>query len=530
VTAAYDAVVIGSGFGGSVVAARLAEAGRSVCLLERGRRWAPADFPRTFSQVEGAAWDVDRSYGFLDYRVFARMDVIQGSGVGGGSLHYFNVQLRAPEACFERPYWPATVNRATLEPYYDKVEGIIESAPLEPPAGLRLPARTVAFLDAASQAGYEGRLVPIAVHTGPTREHPISGLVQEPCDYTADCLLGCRPRAKNSLDLTYVPLGERHGLEVRPLHMAEGIEPAGDEGYVVTARQLDPDRPGSWERCQVSGRAVVVSAGTLGSTELLLRARDADRSLPRLPPALGRRFSPNGDMLFAGTEHVDQVVDPSSGPSITAGAFVQEPSSRHLIQVQDLGFPPALTGLFDGTLPSPTRLRSLADTAAGYVRAARSGGPFPAGQLFHGSLVPRFLPYLGMGTDAADGVFRLDRKGRLALDWDPSASRDMFDEMEAAMRRLSRALGGHFVRSLPWRRPFRRLLTAHPMGGCVMSESPATGVVDDRGRVWGHPGLFVVDASTIPGPLAVNPSLTIAALAERVADTMVSGGKGEPRP
>ena len=91
------------------------------------------------------------------------------------------------------------------------------------------------------------------------------------------------------------------------------------------------------------------------------------------------------------------------------------------------------------------------------------------------------------------------------------------------MRRFSRALGGQFVRSLPWRRPLRRLLTAHPLGGCVMSDSPDAGVVNDRGEVWGHPGLFVSDASVIPGPLAVNPALTIAALAERTAQWMVHG-------
>jgi cholesterol oxidase len=228
-------------------------------------------------------------------------------------------------------------------------------------------------------------------------------------------------------------------------------------------------------------------------------------------------------MLFAGTKDTAQIVDPSTGPSITAGAYVQRPGSRHVVQVQDLGFPPALTSLFDGTLPLPSRMRSMAHAAGGYVHAARGGRPFPAGSLFQGSFVPHFLPYLGMGTDAGDGRLLLDQQGRLRIDWDPSGSYAMFDEMEEGMRRLSDALGGQFVRSLPWRRPMRRLLTAHPLGGCVMSDSPETGVVNDHGEVWGHPGLFVADSSVIPGPLAVNPSLTIAALAERTAHWMVHG-------
>lgn len=522
----YDVVVIGSGFGGAVVAARLAEAGRSVCLLERGRRWGPAEYPRSFSAAEDAVWDESRNYGFLDYRVFHRIDVVQGSGVGGGSLHYFNVQLRAPAAIFARPEWPAPVTSPVLATYYDRVAPMIESQPLEPPAGHRMPARTQAFLDAAAGAGYQSHLVPIAVHTGATRAHPLSGLNQEPCAYTADCLLGCRPRSKNSLDVTYLPWGEGHGLEIRPLHVAERIDPLPMEGgFAVTSRRLDPDRPGSGEHSRVEGRQLVLSGGALGSTELLLKARDLYRTLPKLPATLGRRFSPNGDMIFAGTLDAERDVDPSDGPSITAGAFVQPPGSRHLVHVQDLGYPPAFTSLAEASVPSIRRLRATLGAGVSYLRAAGGGPPFRSALLFGGSFVPHMLPYLGMGTDAADGRFRLDGHGQLALDWDPAASKPMFDEMEAAMRRISAALGGKFMRSPPWRPPFRRLLTAHPMGGCVMSDSPDDGVVDHRGEVWGHPGLYVADSAVIPGPLAVNPSLTIAALAERTAHWMVHGSE-----
>jgi len=492
-------------------------------VLEQGRRWSPREYPRTFSQAARAVWDEQGSYGFLDYRVFARVDVIQGVGVGGGSLHYFNVQLRAPAAIFERPEWPAAITRARLDLYYDRAEAMSQPATLVPPEGEPLPPRTEAFLRAARGAGYDGYLVPLALHTGAARPHPISGLVQEPCTFTADCLLGCRSRSKNSLDLTYLPLGERAGLEIRPLHVVEQIGPASGGGYVVTARRLDPDRPGFSEPCQVVGRSVVLAAGAVGSTELLLRARAQHHTLPRLPASVGRRFSANGDMLFAGTKDADAVIDSSHGPSIAAGAFVQPPGSRHIIQIQDLGYPPALTSLFDGALPIPSRVRSLAHAARGYVGAARNGGPFPEGSLFAGSFVPHFLPYLGLGTDAGNGRYRLDAKGRLRIDWDPSASLGMYGEMEDAMRRISAQLGGDFVRSLPWRRPFRRVLTAHPLGGCVMSDGPEGGVVNDRGEVWGHPDLYVADAGVIPGPLAVNPSLTIAALAERIAQWMIHG-------
>ena len=520
----YDAVVIGSGFGGAVVATRLAEAGRSVVVLEQGRRWSPASFPHTFGRASSAVWD-EQNLGFLDYRVFSRVDVVQGVGVGGGSIPYFNVQLRAPAAIFERPGWPAVVKRPLLDRYYERVEAVTTPAPLVPPAGDRLPPRTEAFLRGASRAGYSPELVPIAVYTGEPRAHPLSGLSQLPCNYSSSCMLGCRGRSKNGLDVTYLPHGERHGLEIRPLHQVERIAPApgGGGGYEVTARRLDPDGSGGSDRCSVSGRTVVVAGGSVGSTELLLRARDRERTLPRLPAALGSRFSANGEMLFAGTSAVDEVVDGSHGPSITAGAYVQRPGSSHVLLLEDLGFPPAFMSMLDGTVPMLGRLRAMGRMGAGYARAARHGMRFPTADLFAGSFVPHFLPYLGMGTDAASGRFRLDEAGHLRLDWDPSRSAGMYAEMEEALRRISTALGGTYRRSVLFRRPLKRMLTAHPLGGCVMSDRPEDGVVNDRGEVWGHPGLYVADGAVIPGALAANPSLTIAAVAERIAQWMIHG-------
>lgn len=318
-------------------------------------------------------------------------------------------------------------------------------------------------------------------------------------------------------------MGEHPRSRDSPPHLAEGIEPAAGGGYTVTVRRLDPDHPGSADRDHVTGTTVVVAAGAVGSTELLLTARDRHRLLPGLPAALGRRFSANGDMLFAGTKDTVGLIDPSQGPSITAGAFVQGPGSRHVIQIQDLGYPPALTSLLDGALPVASRVRSLAHAASGYVHAARGGTSFPSRSLFDGSFVPHFMPYLGMGTDAANCRFHLDGSGRLRLDWDPAPSRAMFAEMEDAMRRLSAELTGGSSAACPGDGRCDACSPPTPFGGCAMSDGPETGVVNDQGEVWGHPGLFVADASIIPGPLAVNPSLTIAALAERVAQWMIAG-------
>ncbi len=141
----YDVVVIGSGFGGAINACRLAQAGRSVCVLERGKRWDKKDFPRTTGQVARAFWN-DKDYGFLDYRIFRKIDVLQASGVGGGSLVYFNVHERARKEIFELPEWPKGIKRETLDPYYDKAKAMLEARPFVPPEGLEMPSRTRAFL------------------------------------------------------------------------------------------------------------------------------------------------------------------------------------------------------------------------------------------------------------------------------------------------------------------------------------------------------------------------------------------------
>jgi cholesterol oxidase len=163
---------------------------------------------------------------------------------------------------------------------------------------------------------------------------------------------------------------------------------------------------------------------------------------------------------------------------------------------------------------------------AGYLRQSLPGGAatsrvrLEVDAILAGGRTPHAIPYLGMGTDAANGRLRL-RGGELDVEWSAAANRAVYPALETVMRDVSRAAGGRFANSFLWRWPLRKSLTAHPLGGCVMGDDPRTSVVDDRGRVWGHPGLYVVDGSVVPSALAVNPSLTIAALAERAAFWMV---------
>jgi cholesterol oxidase len=438
--------------------------------------------------------------------------------VGGGSLVYFNVQIEAPQRTFQRG-WPRVITRQVLNPYYAVVQDMLDAAPLKAPDGRTLPSRTKTFLDAAQGAGKQADLLKIAVYTGPDRQNPHSGVPQSACVYCGNCGLGCHVHAKNTLDLNYLPLAERHGAQVLPLHQAEKIEPA-EQGYRVTYRNLEAGETGT-----VMGERVVVAAGALGSTEILLRCRDVYRTLPRLSSMLGHRFSGNGDFILAGTHRTPREVDPSVGPSITAG--VDFSAGDQTIFIEDLGYPDPLLWYFEGALPNLDRatgvfkfIKTYILRSLGLARTGPLGGMAP--ELFEGGFTPRFLPYLGIGSDAADGQMRL-RRGQLDIAWSARRSRHLFQQMEQAMQALSRGIGGEYRTSILWIWPFWKLLTAHPLGGCPMADDPTVGVVKHTGEVWGYNDLYIVDGSVIPTALGVNPSMTIGALAERTAFGMIHG-------
>ena len=422
------------------------------------------------------------------------------------------------------PVWPAEVTRATLDPYYALAEDMLESVPLTPPQGRELPDRTKAFLAAASALGRKAELVPIGVYTGEDRGNPHSGLAQSACDYSGNCMLGCAQHAKNTLDLNYLPLAEKHGAEVYPLHLADRIEPLDNSEYRVSFDRLDPAHPNRSEPGSVVGRQLILAAGTLGTSELLLRGKHVHRTLPNLSRALGTRFSGNGDFILAGTFDADREIDPGRGPSITAGADFSTANNR--IYIEDLGFPDPLVWFLEGAIPNSRRLVNLIQAAGSYLLASLGLGPdrisFEADRLFRSGTTTTFLPYLGMGTDASNGWLKL-KDGQIDIRWSHRKSRRMFRELESALKDLSRSLHGTYVTSLLWRWPFRKLLTAHPLGGCTMGSGVGESVANHRGEVWGYPNLLVADGSLIPSAISVNPSLTISALAERVAFWLVNG-------
>jgi cholesterol oxidase len=515
--APFDAIVVGSGFGGAVTSCRLAEAGARVLVLERGRRWGPESFPR----APGDPWVFDpanpaKHHGWLDFRAQRGVSVAMGAGVGGGSLIYANVQLDAPPACFDRG-WPHAITHDELRPYYARVDQML-TPQLLPEAQLNERFRIVQAAAAATGHATRFRRLPLAVAFNdewrPGPDHPpvppsrpwinAHGREQGTCIHCGDCYLGCPVKARNTLDLNYLARAEALGAEVRPLHVVRAIRPEG-AGYRVVFDRIEAGRliPGS----EVAPR-VIVAAGSLGSTELLLRCRDEYRTLPKLSQALGHGWSTNGDFMTVAIQ--EAAVNPTHGPTITAAIdFLDGAIDGQRFIVQDGGFPEFFRGVMEAKLKFDRHnlTFSLMVVSLAWVLGRH-------GRISH------MMPWIGQGVDAANGRWYLGRsmrppwRRRLKLDWNITPSRAMVDAMFGMHKRLAAATRGRPLTPILWTW-LRQLITPHPLGGCRMADDASRGVVNHRGEVFGYPNLQVLDGSIIPTPIGLNPSKTIAAVAER---------------
>ncbi|MGW0903381.1 GMC oxidoreductase [Streptomyces sp. NPDC002853] len=558
-----DVLIVGSGFGGSVAAGRLAQAGLAVVVMERGQPYPPGSFARTPAQASRAFWAPGSgSYGLFDVRSFRHFDSVVASGLGGGSLIYANVLLRKDEHWFvdRQPLpggghesWP--VSRADLDPHYDAVERVLTPTPypMERPGFGDLP-KARAMRTAAERLGLEHRLPPLAVSFAPEPggtpgiSLPITepdgvnlhGITRRTCRLCGECNIGCNEGAKNSLDHTYLSAARRHGADLRPGHEVLSARPAARGGYEVSYVRHDPHQQGpNGARPPVrtlSCDRLVLAAGTYGTAHLLLRSR---RRLPGIGATLGTRFSGNGDLLSFAVRTKDNHdafpggVDPSRGPVITSTLRLPDdldgqdqpgcvPRGRGAY-IQDGGYPGFVGWLVEAAaLPQDAGragrflLRQLAAHTAGGDAGAMSASL--AGLLADGALSDTSLPLLGMGRDTPDGVLVL-RRGALDAQWSSAGSAEYYKRLRAALRAVSEALGGRYADSPHWL--LKRIITVHPCGGAPMGESRAEGVCDEFGEVFGHPGLYIMDAAALPGPVGTNPALTVAALADRACTRLL---------
>jgi cholesterol oxidase len=511
----FDAVIVGSGFGGSIAAARFAAAGKSVLVLERGRRYRPAAFPRDVRRVDELFWDHPDDgprRGLYDVRAFSGIGAVVAAGVGGGSLIYANIHIRPDPVVFDDPRWPSSYTRARLEPYYDRVARRLDVAPV--PASLPLPKRD-AFRDAAAAIGRPIFDPDQAVRwSGPDTEG------RRACQLVAECEFGCQYGAKNTLDFTYLADAERDGARVQPESSVTHIAPEPGGGYRVHFRNLAAAADDS-----VAAGKVVLAAGTLGSTEILFRSRDGAKTLPAISAALGRGYSGNGDFLGS-IQNSTRDLEPWRGPDVTSViTFLDEP--------------PRFT-MAAPTFNRPVMrvLASLGQAETAALRLVAPAWPLLPKAIagaFHAGLLSRPLPIPGphagdasrmtnlfaIGQDNANGTMRYD-DDLLDIEWAyADENRALVDRMEQAMRDVASAYGGTFAPLASWT-AFRRILTVHSLGGCHLAADPSRGVVSEEGEVFGYPGLFVADGSVIPTSIGFHPCMTIAAVAERIADAAAS--------
>lgn len=542
----FDAVVVGSGFGGAAAACRLAEAGARVCVLERGKAYPPGSFPRRPEEMAANFWAPSEGlHGLFDLWTFRGLEAVVAAGLGGGSLIYANVLLRKDERWFlredppggDREYWPVT--RADLEPDYDAAERMLGATPYpfdRPPYDAT--AKTREFRGAAQRLGLDWFRPNLAVTFSPDGVPPgepfdepgdnLHGRRRFTCTLCGECDIGCNVGAKNTTDFTYLSAAERKGALLQTRCEVRRLTPRADGGYTVSFVRRAPEHEGARIPTRrlptedVRAKVVVLAAGALGSTYLLLRNRSA---LPALSPRLGTRFSGNGDLLGFVTGG-PRSFHPSRGPVITSTVRVADTvdgGEGRGFYVQEGGYPGFADWLLEAAhVAGP--LRRGARFAAARVYSRLTGEPKSTLGAEVAALIGECrpsagtLPMLGMGRDVADGVMRL-RSGYLDVDWTTTTSAAYFARVRQVMRALAATLDARLQENaLSY---LRRVVTVHPLGGCPMGRDAREGVVDDHGEVFGHPGLFVADGAVMPGPVGPNPSLTIAALAERFSRRMV---------
>ena len=540
--------VIGSGFGGAILACRLAEAGRfDVHVLERGARYARGTFPRSPEGLRQAFWEPGKGgFGLFEYRSFARshIDVLTAAGVGGGSLIYSNVLYRMPEEFFDD--WPGGLRREMLDPYYDRALGMLEASPYpvskrDWPYWSRTPkARALAEVAAKIRGSGRGHppvhleWPPLAVQFGPEPGREIinqQGVPQTACVMCGECNIGCNFNAKNTLDLNYLARAVTHGAQVHTHARVSAITPRspGEAGFDLTigdpryALGEAPERTETYD-------LVVLAAGSLGSTELALRMR-ADTKLGRtLSKTLGTRWSPNGDLL-GWVQHEDWPLDPSSGPVITGALHVRSAAYADGFAagawVEDGGIPGLLAWYILGRLGAVSGAVGAATGVFDYLARKALGGLANVGEDLRSVLIAdrkwtsHTLMMLAMGRDRATGVLDLSEPdGGVHLRWDAGDGEIHYQRTRAIMSRVAEALGGQFVENV-LDDVLNRYVSVHPVGGLPLGDDIEHGTVDARtGELFGCKGLFVVDGSILPGPVGPNPALTIAALAELYAERL----------
>jgi cholesterol oxidase len=508
----YDVVVVGSGFGGSVSALRLAEKGYRVGVLEAGRRFDATTLPKTSWDLRNFLWAPKLGLrGIQRITLLKGVVVLSAAGVGGGSLVYANTLYRPPAGFFADPHW-AGITEEELAPYYDLASRMlgVTTQPSMTPADVVI--RRVAE---DMGVGHTFRRTPVGVFFGTPGEtvpDPYfggAGPDRTGCIECGDCMIGCRVGAKNRLDLNYLYLAERSGAVVHPETTVTRL--SDQDGWRVETTR------GVFRADQV-----VLSAGALGTQRLLHAMRDTG-VLPALSGRLGALTRTNSEALL-GAQTARVPAQPfSRGVAITSSFHPD--ADTHIEPVRYGPGSNAMgllsTLLVDGGGRVPRPVRFLGQAVRHPVLLARS---LSARRWSERTIIALVLQSVDNSL-----TVRRTRSGRLTTGPGHGPANPTWIPVgHEAVRRIADRIGGFPGGSIG--DIFDIPMTAHILGGAVIGDSPQTGVIDPYHRVYGYPGLHVVDGSAIPANLGVNPSLTITAMAERAMALWPQAGEADPRP
>lgn len=537
----YDVVVIGSGYGGGIAASRLARDRRSVCVLERGQERPPGDHPETLRdamrqvQLRAGRRQIGPLDALFDFRAGEDINVLVGCALGGTSIINANVAMKPDRRIFDER-WPAALRRRKdplLQEGYRAAQEMLGSRRY--PSSWQ-PLKKLEALDASAVGlGIHAKRPKINVTF--TAGKNKAGKHQEACTLCGNCVSGCNEGAKNTVLATYLYDAHRHGAEIFTECEVWTVSPRKKGGWTVEFRSRAAGRDRFEAPNQfVTGDVVVLAAGTLGSTEILLRSQRAGL---RTSEMLGQNFSANGDVIgFAfdsqtvangiGRRRRQPAADPA-GPCITGVIHVDDPVHvKDELVIEDAVLP----GLFASVLPAAFSLAAILVRQNGHgqsrtlvselTRAVKT----VVGGAYRG-VMRNSQSYLVMSSDDARGHLALDGD-RVAVRWHGAGIRPPYARDNGILERAARGIGGEYIPDPLWMRRKHSLITVHPLGGCVMADDATRGVVDNRGRVysrtWGktfYDGLYVADGSIVPSALGVNPLLTISALAERICTLLI---------
>ena len=511
---AYDVVVVGSGYGGGVAASRLSRAGQSVCVIEKGKEFLTGEFPsrlpelRRELQLNGGKMRSGSRTGLFDFRLGADIHVLVGCGLGGGSLINAGVALKPDARVFADPVWPDEVRDDGL-----LAQGFERAATMLRPTRYARAEELAKYraLEAAS-AGLAK--APVAAPVVVSFEETVNpaGVTQPACTLCGDCCSGCNVGAKNTVAMTYLPDARAHGAEIFTELSVSHIAKR-DGGWRIHFAPSDAkDGTSSF----VDAKTVVLAAGTLGSTEILLRSRERGLGVS---DRLGMSFSANGDIIafaLGGRERVNGIgvgfppkyIGDAVGAAV-AGQ-IELPDARDLDRsmiVQEGVLPSALAPLLPVFFIAGGRLLGAAQSLIKGV--------------YHGPL-SHLHTFFVVSHDDAKGRIKLDN-GSAKIEWPGAGTEPVYARVDQALTKAAEAVGARYIKSpLATTSMGVKPATAHPLGGCGMGEDAGRGVVnhkcqvfDGKGETSVHAGLYVCDGSVIPRSIGVNPLLTITALAER---------------